>query len=55
MSNYQVLLKNDNVSIILSDVYEVEIKEDHIKFLGLQNDIIAYFDRNAIDGFFECK
>jgi hypothetical protein len=54
VSNYQVLLKNDR-SIILSDVYGVEIKGDHIKFFGPNNDIIAYFDRNAVEGFFECE
>ncbi|QXJ39576.1 hypothetical protein BV455_02942 [Parageobacillus caldoxylosilyticus] len=51
MRSYQVLLKGDR-SVFLSNVYGVEIKGDHIKFLGQQNDIIAYFDRNVIEVFF---
>jgi len=54
MSNYLVLLKNGE-SILLSDVYGVEMNEQYIKFLGFHNEIIGYFDRNAVDGFHECE
>lgn len=54
MSDYRVLLKNGE-SILLSYVYEIEMNEQYIKFLGFYNEIIAYFDRDAVDGFHECE
>ena len=54
MSDYRVLLKNGE-SILLSDVYKIEMNEQYIKFLGFHKEIIGYFDRDAVDGFYECE